>query len=94
MTETPVDLVNGKTEEDLRESVRAIVLELAPEVDDSVPDTARLVEDLGYHSLALLELAFTLEDQFDLDPIEEQQARNIATIEDVANHVITELRAR
>jgi acyl carrier protein len=94
MTETPVELVNGATEETLRESVRAIVLELAPEADDSVADTARLVDDLGYHSLALLELAFTLEDQFDLEPIEEQQARNIATIEDVANHVITELRAR
>jgi acyl carrier protein len=94
MTETPVELVNGATEEALRESVRAIVLELAPEADESVADTARLVDDLGYHSLALLELAFTLEDQFDLEPIEEQQARNIATIEDVANHVITELRAR
>jgi len=84
----------GRTEAEVRASVRAVVLELAPDGDESAAPDARLAEDLGFHSLALLELAFTLEDEFDLPPIEEQTARQITTIERVASHVVEQLAAR
>jgi acyl carrier protein len=38
---------------------------------------ALLVEDLEYHSLALLEIASALEDEFDLRPIDEKTARQM-----------------
>jgi acyl carrier protein len=83
-----------RTEEDVRETVRAVVLELAPNGDDSAGADTRLVEDLGFHSLALLELAFTLEDEFDLPPIDEATARQITTLGTVEAHVIGQLAER
>lgn len=84
--------LSPRTEGEVRARVRAIVLELAPNPESVTGETARLVEDLGYHSLALLELAFTLEDDFELSPIDEQTARAIISIEDVENHVVNEFR--
>jgi len=74
--------------------VHAIIRELAPVQDVELGPTSRLVDDLGYHSLALLELAFTLEDEFDLDPIDEETARTIVTVQDVADHVDRSISAR
>ncbi|MEE3922508.1 hypothetical protein V2I01_41850 [Micromonospora sp. BRA006-A] len=53
-----------------------------------------LVEDLEYHSLALLELAFALEDEFDLPPIDEQSVQNIRTAADIENHVVRQLESK
>lgn len=96
MTESAVSATTGggRVESEVRASVRRIVVELSPDRDASVPDHARLMEDLGYHSLILLELAFTLEDEFDLSPIEEAVARHITTLAAVQNHVVSELAAR
>lgn len=74
-------------ESDEHVQVRAIIRELAPVQDVELLPTSRLVDDLGYHSLALLELAFTLEDEFDLDPLDEETARKIVTVQDVADLV-------
>ncbi|GAA1767215.1 acyl carrier protein [Luedemannella helvata] len=82
------------TEQEIRSVVREIVLELAPEGAAEAPEDAGLVEDLGFHSLALLELAFTLEDRFDLDPIEQERAQAIRTVGDIADLVIEELKAK
>ena len=92
-TPTPT-AVAGRSEEDVRDSVRAIVLELAPNPDAGDDGGLRLVEDLGFHSLALLELAFTLEDEFDLLPIDEATGRAIQSIRDIQEHVLAELRVR
>ncbi|WP_055483320.1 phosphopantetheine-binding protein [Sphaerimonospora mesophila] len=87
--------VEGRSEQDVRAYVSEIVLELAPNPDQAEARAgSRLVEDLGFHSLALLELAFTLEDEFDLPPIDENTARQITTIDAVAGHVVSNLRAR
>jgi acyl carrier protein len=80
--------------DEARAKVRAIVLELAPDPDEDPGLGADLVDDLGYNSLALLELAFTLEDEFDLQPIDEDTARQIRTVADVENHVVGELMHR
>lgn len=82
------------TDASVRAAVREVVLELAPATDESATPDSRLVEDLGFHSLALLELAFSLEDEFDLTPIDEETAREITTVGAVQDHVIAEMRAR
>ena len=83
----------ARDELSVRDFVRKLVYELAPGGNGSRIDEPRLVEDLAYHSLALMELAFALEDEFDLQAIDERTARRIVTLADVANHVVGELRA-
>jgi acyl carrier protein len=78
--------------ESTRNIVRRVIRELAPNqgVTDFTPEL-RLVDDLEYHSLALMELAFTLEDEFGLEPINEEQVNSIVTVGHVEDHVINEL---
>jgi acyl carrier protein len=71
-----------------------IVRELAPNPDAGEGSGVKLVEELEYTSLALLELAFTLEDEFELPPIDEDTARKITTVGAVQLHVIEGLRER
>ncbi|MET9263807.1 acyl carrier protein [Amycolatopsis sp. NPDC004079] len=80
--------VQNRSENELREQIRGIVVSMAPESDQSCEPETVLIEGLGYHSLALLELAFTLEDEFDLQPIDEQTARGITTVKDVEDIVV------
>jgi acyl carrier protein len=75
------------------ETIRELIVELAPnEAVREFEESLRLVEDLEYHSLALMELAFTLEDEFSLEPIDEEAALAIVTAGDVEKHVLAELR--
>jgi acyl carrier protein len=83
-----------RTETNVRETVRSIVIEVSPERDESASASTGLIEGLGFNSLALVELAFTLEDEFDLAPIEEVTARRITTLAAVQDHVVDELSAR
>jgi acyl carrier protein len=79
--------------EDASAIVREIVLRMAPEqsrIDAANPD---LVNDLGYHSLALLEMAFALEDEFGLPPIDQERAADIHALADVEEYVLGELSA-
>jgi len=84
----------GRSEEEVRSLIRSIVAELAPNPGSAPSSDADLLDDLEYHSVALVELAFTLEDEFDLLPIDEATARAIRTVGDIENHVVAELRAR
>jgi acyl carrier protein len=54
----------------------------------------RLAEDLEYHSLALVELAFALEEEFDLPPLEQDDVRSIRTVDDVTDYVLSHLGER
>jgi acyl carrier protein len=84
----------GRSESDVRGTVRAMVVELSPARDESAGPDTHLVEGLGYHSLSLVELAFTLEDEFDLPPIDEPTARAITTGRAVEDHVVGVLSGR
>jgi acyl carrier protein len=84
----------SRAEADVREMVRSMVIELSPERVESAGTDARLIDDLAFNSLALVELAFTLEDEFDLAPIQEATARQITTLGAVADHVVSELALR
>jgi acyl carrier protein len=85
--------VDIRSEQDARALVLEIVGELAPTPAQVEGDGVKLVDDLEYTSLALLELAFTLEDEFELPPIDEETARGIATVRDIQDHVVEALRA-
>jgi acyl carrier protein len=87
-------IVERYSEFELRNMIRTIIVELAPDPGDEIEGNMRLVDDLGYHSLAQMELAFTLEDEFRLALIDEETARGIQTVYDVENHVVEELRTR
>ena len=47
------------------------------------------MEDLEYHSLSLLELSFTLEDEFDLPPVDHEQVQYVTTVEEVEDLVLS-----
>jgi len=72
----------------MRRLIRNLIRELAPAPDAIAGENSRLVEDLGYHSLALLELAFTLEDEFGLEPIDQETAKTIVTARDIEEYVM------
>jgi acyl carrier protein len=82
-----------QAEEAIRLTVREIVFSMAPEPPADGHRDLDLVDDLAYHSLALLEMAFALEDEFLLPPIDQESAQEIHTVADVENYIITELRA-
>jgi len=81
-------------ESEVEATIRQIISEFASPPGAAVPDEARLVEDLNYTSLATLELAFALEDQFDLPTIKEETARAIVTAKDVLDHVLSHLHSK
>lgn len=70
------------------------MLELAPNPEKGSAEDVLLVEELEYHSLALLELAFALEDEFDLPPIDEASVQSIRTAKDIENYVLQQLATR
>jgi len=60
--------------------VRRMVGHFAPEPTALADPDALLLDDLGYSSLRLLELAFTLEDLFSMDPATMGEAPPVGTV--------------
>lgn len=83
-----------RSEEEVRTTIRGIIAEVAPGGGEAVRSDMSLQEDLSFHSLSLLELAFTLEDEFDLPPIDEAVARGITIVAHVEQHVVDKLAGR
>lgn len=76
--------------ERIRELTRVIgtvVGRLAPTPVPYAEPDQRLIEDLGYHSLALVELTFLLEEMFTLEQIEPEEAARIAVVGDVTAYL-------
>jgi acyl carrier protein len=69
-----------------RAEVRHLVREIAPREGD-LDTTTRLVEDLGFDSVLLLELAVALEERFDLPTLGNVGRRGIRTVGDVEDLV-------
>jgi acyl carrier protein len=76
----------GKDEEMLF-LVGTVVGRLAPEPVEFAAADQRLIEDLGYHSLAVVELTFLLEELFSLGQIEPDEAASIQSVADVARYI-------
>jgi acyl carrier protein len=95
MTDTTVATsTDSRPEQEVRDRVMEMILEMAPNRDGARGPDTHLVKDLGYHSLALMEVAFAIEDEFDLDPIDEATARKITTVAAVQDLVIQRLAER
>lgn len=77
--------------EALQNAVREIIIALCPEDVKDMQDSSRLVDDLGYHSLAMVELAFAIEDKFDIEPIDQDTASGIQTVGDILSYVTAEV---
>lgn len=61
---------------------------LGPDVDIA---TANFIDDLGYHSVALIELGFAVEEEFGLEPIEPEDVEDVVTPADLARFVAARL---
>jgi acyl carrier protein len=79
---------------EVRARVRAVILQVAPNQDGVQAEQTLLVEHLEYHSLALLELGFALEDEFDLPPLDQAQVQHITTVEEIEDLVLELLRQK
>lgn len=83
------DVLSGtEPAERLRQRVREIVAETAPDQSVNVTDDSDLIADLGYHSLALIELVFAIEDAFECPPIDDEAIVGVKTVGDIADHLI------
>jgi acyl carrier protein len=81
--------------EKVRERVREIITRLAPRPDwmQAPSGSFGLVEQLGFDSLALLELAFAVEEAFALPPMDLQTASTIQSSADLEAYVLREIGA-
>lgn len=77
---------------EVRMRVRTIVLDVAPNPSGVREGRTLLAEHLEYHSLALLELGFALEDELDLPPLDQAQVQHITTVEEIEDLVLGLLR--
>lgn len=75
----------------VRERVINVVSDMAPLRGAQVAPASTLREDLGYDSLALLELAAALEDEFELPASAELDAEVAEAVVDVERIVIDKL---
>ena len=68
--------------------VHQIVSCLAPDQTVEVGPSVDLRNELGYHSLALVELGFLVEDAFGLDPIPRELAELVRVPSDISEYVL------
>lgn len=78
----------GSAEKDVVETIRSIVLELAPIKGVQGGRELNLATDLGYHSLALLEVIVALEDELGVPVTDDGSAMFITTLGDVEDYVV------
>jgi len=63
--------------------VHEVVRLITPRPPEQVTAQLRLIQDLGFHSLALAELGFTLEDLFGLDAVTPERAMTLREVGDI-----------
>jgi acyl carrier protein len=78
---------NVSSNEQISTRVCEIIGEMCPTGAREVSLTDRIADDLGYDSVAVVELALVLESEFDLQPISEEDAIDLVTVGDVAELV-------
>ncbi|AHH99169.1 hypothetical protein GCM10010174_49300 [Kutzneria viridogrisea] len=74
---------------DCRAEVHAVVAAMAPSptAADELAEDTRLVADLAYDSVRLIELSIALERHFGLAALEESQLATVTTVGDVVDLV-------
>jgi acyl carrier protein len=75
-------------ENTVREKVREILLRAAPRQMDMLSRESNLVADLAYHSLAIMEAIFALEEEIGVEFADYGEAGEITTVGDVEDYVL------
>ena len=68
--------------EEIKKTIRELIVEIAEDMDideDKITDDATFIEDMGFDSMALLEVLATMEKKFGVS-IPESEFPNITTI--------------
>ncbi len=81
------------SDDELRATIRELIIEMAPARPEEPTADLLLVDDLGYSSLSALELVFALEDELGVDLIGEGDASYITTVRALEDHVLDLIRA-
>lgn len=71
------------TEDELTGRVRTLVGEMSPLGPREALPEHRMTEDLGFDSLATVELITAIEEEFGLEPIDEESAMDVLTVADL-----------
>jgi acyl carrier protein len=71
----------------LRSDVRGLIGDMSPLGKRAALSTDRLADDLGYDSLAVIELSLQIESQFGLTAMGQDDATDIVTVSDVEDLV-------
>ncbi len=69
--------------EEIKKSIREVIEEIGEDMDidsDKITDDAKFIEDMGFDSMALLEVLATMEKKFGVS-IPESEFPNITTID-------------
>ncbi|MEU8659797.1 acyl carrier protein [Actinoplanes philippinensis] len=69
--------------QDVPDLVRTVVLLVAPHKRERLTGSEQLINELAFHSLVLAELAFSLEDLFELEALAPEQAMGLETVDDI-----------
>ena len=73
--------------DDVPDLLGALILLIAPVRAARAEPGQRLIGDLGYHSLAMAELGFTIEDLFRVESLSPETAMTIERVEDIVQLV-------
>jgi acyl carrier protein len=75
--------------DDIRERVRSVIADMAPQRPAAVTGELGLTSDLGFDSLGLLELAGLLEEELGLEVDDDEV--DVVTVRDVEDYVLARL---
>ncbi|NLE79632.1 MAG: acyl carrier protein [Rhodococcus sp.] len=75
------------TDENLADRTRSLIVRMAPEAPAEVNDDERLIEDLGFDSIRLMELTVALERVFALPRQNPEQLVDVLKVGDVVRLV-------
>jgi acyl carrier protein len=78
-------------EQEIRLRIRAVVTEMAPLQGEAVLPSARLVADLGFDSLGVMQCLGAVEQELEL-PDTGERGLEVETIEDMETLMVTALR--
>ena len=72
---------------EIAEKVKELIVKQLAVAPDQVTDDARFVEDLNADSLDIVELIMTMEDEFGLSEIPENELKELTTVGKLADYV-------
>ena len=55
--------------------------------ESSITTDTRFIEDLGADSVDVVEIAYALEEEFELDPIPDDELKKISTVGDIVDYI-------